>query len=543
MAQSWNWLRKIQDPSFEGTMSYEEALEFATEKFLVQSLTGRQTNSPSYRLSSEIMDTKYNITQDFRHYFCMGICGPVSDFEAPGNLLISSINPTFVHPATGKWFVQYSVCPFDGYLPLPSKELNAGKHDFNHCRMQAKKTLLAAFRKRKDSVKFVFHTCDPLTFCFDETAPKFDVIDTSNLADHLGLVNLLNASARKLRSDQSVLITESLQLSSGKPNAMIIAKYLEKILCCPLSLTPTLYGLRLVDNVEFGSEEPPFFGTLLLVPFCRLRWKKTLPLTGAPLALSPTLDKSIKSLKEVCFLGSKDSLFQCRTSRYSPLTFHYVLSDLIHRGGIRDSSALFEIALSELPPVFRKSFETTRAWMKQEPIWRVTVVIPFSLHDGLSVSPVLRLILLPTADLAQGVSLAAAKFSSDLLSTANNFIDNVELDAQLKFGGGFDRVAISFLLKDRSLLKTHGGIVIDRDSGSPIFVFGRFSSSNCQVESFDVSYPWPWVKPHSTVRSPPAGSSAELIAESCQESESSYAIRFKIHSVRKSKAPSGNFKS
>ena len=533
MAKSWSCLKRIQEPSFEGILSSSEALEYATN-CLAQRLTGRVTtladNLPSPELEAKIKE-------EFRQYFTTGNCGLAVGSEAPS----ASINPTLLHPATGQWFVHYSTCPFDGYLPLPHKPMEEYKKNritFDHCRKEVMKTLLAAFRNCLNSVQFVFHPCDPLSFCFDEAAPKFDVIDTSNLADHFGLGNLLNASARKLRSAQSILITESLQLSSRQPDAIVIAKYLEKILCCPLSLTPTLYGLRLTGNVRLGSEVPPFLGTLLAVPFCRLRWRKTQPFKRVPLALSPTLDQSIKSFKAVCFLGSTDD-FKCRLSRYSPLTFHHVLSDLICRGGIRDSAALFETALCDLPPVFRKSLETTRAWMKNEPIWRVKVLIPFSLLDGQSVAPVLRLILVPIADFAQGVS-SAADTLSDPLSKVNHFIDNIGLDVQLKYGGGFDRVVISFLLKDRSLLKTHGGIVIDRDSGSPIFVVSRLS--NCQVESFDVPYPWAWMKPSDVITplNAPAAKSTELIAESCQESESTYAIRFKIHSVRKSKKPSGN---
>jgi 2-polyprenyl-3-methyl-5-hydroxy-6-metoxy-1,4-benzoquinol methylase len=44
---------------------------------------------------------------------------------------------------------------------------------------------------------------DALEFCYSENVNKFDVIDCSNMADHVGLVNLILACIGKLWSSKS----------------------------------------------------------------------------------------------------------------------------------------------------------------------------------------------------------------------------------------------------------------------------------------------------------------------------------------------------
>ena len=157
----------------------------------------------------------------------------------------------------------------------------------------------------------------------------FDLIDTSNLADQDGPVNVLNASARMLRNDQSVLLTMSKFWSFSAPD---VVQYVQKMLCCPPSLIPTIYGLRLLNNFELGHE---VFGSLRSTSIL-FRWKKSPPpFQGVPLALSPALEKSLNQLRTECFAlpepfpsalpkaGMRGNGF------YTPLTFCYVLGDLI----------------------------------------------------------------------------------------------------------------------------------------------------------------------------------------------------------------------
>ena len=123
-------------------------------------------------------------------------------------------------------------------------------------------------------------------------------------------------------------------------------------------------------------------------------------------------------------------------------------------------------------------------------------------------------------------------------STKNHFIDNVGLNLKLKTEGGIDQVEISFLLADRSLLKTHCGIVVDQPHSSPVFVLGRFDDRRCKVEPFDLPYPRDMGEVSGPAASSGSTGKSEMIAESCQETEEVYTIRFKIPLVKKKKQSS-----
>lgn len=278
-----------------GGGSFAFAVDQATirlEQYLVNDILDREIRHGS----NSGQNPKAKLVDEANQYFKTGVCGPSKSVAR------SNVNSTFLQPITGNWVVHYVSCPFEGYLPIPwevvdeKNHLQDGTLLFRYCQGELKK-LLVAFRERMERIKFYFHPCDALGLCFDDSLPKFDLIDTSNLSDHFGLVNLLIGAARKLRSHQSVLFTESLMWSNAGSSE---AHYLQKVLCCPLSLIPALYGLRLIDNVELGPETLRTMRTLSL-SVSRLRWKRALPFVGVQLSLSPALDQSLKYLRAKCF--------------------------------------------------------------------------------------------------------------------------------------------------------------------------------------------------------------------------------------------------
>ena len=234
--------------------------------------------------------------EEIQQYFMTGNCGK-------GNSEAASANPTFLNPKTGSWSLTNEACPYHGYLPLPVEEVNAknAMHGViaDYCRTELKK-LLIAFRHRMEKIMFYFHPCDALAFCYGDLPYKFDIIDTWLGQDSLGLANLLNAASRKLISDQSLLFTESIQWSGVAPS---LAKYVQEILFCPLSLIPTLYGLRLMDNVELGPEEPRSTFCTMVVMSMRLRWKKTMPFDQVPLVLTTPLINALQRLMDACSIN------------------------------------------------------------------------------------------------------------------------------------------------------------------------------------------------------------------------------------------------
>ena len=488
--------------------------------------------------------------QEIQQYFTTGNCGGSETRKV-------CPNPTFLEPITGKWHVHYAACPFDGFLPIPLKELNKKAHGnqlLNYCQVELKK-LLVAFRKRSRDVKFFFYPGDALAFCYQDSPLKFDVIAASHLGDVVGLVNVLNAAGRKLRSAQSVLVTETAQWINVASN---VSQYVQKVLCCPLSLIPTIYGLHLMDDIERGSTIPPNPQTYAVTP-TRIRWKTALPFDGVPLVLSPTLEHALKQLRDECFHLSPSSILltstapgRCGMVCYSPLTFRYVLDDMIRGGGFRDPVTVMSSACSRLPPVFTKSLETSQAWLENRPVWRVKVCVPQ--HDlsedeaifkknfcfGL---PVLRLILIPAADVPSLLSNPQdwerhEKEFNKWTSDKYHFFDNLDVNMKKKSDG--DEMEISFLLHDRSLLESHCGIIVGvvESSFLPI-VIPWLSKTRHALESFNTPFPCHWKNPKPAESS--HCKSRWLVGESCRESEGDFVMRFKVRqqSSANEKPPSG----
>ncbi len=95
------------------------------------------------------------------------------------------------------------------------------------------KSLVIAYRKRMETVKIFFNIEDALEFCYAKTVEKFDVIDCSNPADHIGLANILNASTERLKDNPvALLFTETI---NWRYFAASVTQYVEKALCAPLT--------------------------------------------------------------------------------------------------------------------------------------------------------------------------------------------------------------------------------------------------------------------------------------------------------------------
>ncbi|EFX67500.1 hypothetical protein DAPPUDRAFT_115399 [Daphnia pulex] len=85
--------------------------------------------------------------------------------------------------------------------------------------------------------------------------------------------------------------------------------YVEKTLCCPLSMIPTLYGLRLKSHIELGLPE---FANLRrrTPPPVNLCWQRAPPFRNVVMPASPALSEFLEQLANVCF----DAKFAKRTT-------------------------------------------------------------------------------------------------------------------------------------------------------------------------------------------------------------------------------------
>ena len=191
-------------------------------------------------------NVKQQLFEELCHFVKTGNC--TNDEED----LKVCINPTFLDPVTKHWNVHYFLCPFLRYRPILVEESSSkGPFAIQHC-LQVLKNVIEGYRSNQSRITLKFHTRDALDLCNDLT-DYFQVIDTSDLADSVGLANIIIATSSRLcsQSEHSLLITRSMNWESLAPS---FSSYVESTLSAPLSMIPTLYGVRHSDPMMLANE-------------------------------------------------------------------------------------------------------------------------------------------------------------------------------------------------------------------------------------------------------------------------------------------------
>jgi hypothetical protein len=349
-------------------------------------------------------------------------------------------------------------------------------------------------------VKFFFHVEDALELCLSDSTLSFDAIDCSNLADHVGLVNLINACEKRLAyTPTAMLFTETMTWSTLAPS---VFKYVEEALCCPLSMIPTIYGFRLTNHIELGSSEPANIRRLTATPV-RLCWQKALSFENLSLNSSTSLTRYLDQLAKICFLVASprlgkngEYLERCGMLCYTPLTFNYVVNSMIQRIG--DSCFLENTDQSSLFNLTRRTLE---AWKNNQMVLKISS--EFNINEmctmmyfvcGLKSTPVLRLFLYPLEKFnhrsfqrpsQDGIMYTAFQ---DLSVADVHIIDNFQVEMKHSSGGEIESSFISFLLSpNHGLENTHGAFVFDLVTG--LVIFNLKLMSTMQVDKFCQSHP------------------------------------------------------
>jgi hypothetical protein len=461
---------------------------------------------------------RQNIREEAKRYFEKGSCRLENDTK------IVCLNPTMVDHVMLFWTIHYSLCPFDGYLPFLKEELVTSIKNEMMIRSCQKilKNLLSCYRKRLidgKTFEFLFYLEDAIEFCYSENVNKFDVIDCSDFADQAGLVNLILACSGKLSDHPSaMLFTETFRwFPFGKGSVKF---YLEKVLCCPLSMIPTIYGLRLKSRIELGFPEYVDLRRPISPPVY-LCWQKALPFHNVVMSASPALSEFLKQLANVCF-DSKFPLLitsDCGILLYTPQTFSYVVNSMIQRLG-GDHWLKKDVRPAEMQPNFQLARRTLDAWKEGQKILKLFAKIPSSsfnkfLHRALdSEVPVHRLILLPKAKHGN---------SYDFSEPGVHFIDNFQVKLKVSSTGWKD-VSISFLLiPNHGLEKTHRAILVNKPDQSEVVVFESFETT--EVE--DWSFPFPFI-PSKIQPEIPAPGEFHMKVDSCIESEDEFHLKVNL---------------
>ena len=376
---------------------------------------------------------------------------------------------------------------------------------------------------------------------------KFHVIHFPNdYVDYVGLKNLLAIVSQCLNGDfpEAVIVTEFLHLQiEGK--ILSLPDTVEWTLKCPLTMIPTVYGVKLSDHLRLGTSVG-----YTLHDRNSSRSANALTWTKAPVAFSPeiqlepspTLKSVFTALVEECFLEADSSAFSApgtnynRTlyqqsgnySRNSPLTFFYILQSLFNRcncvEGIADS-----LIQQCLPPRYHLAWRTLQHWMNGEE------VLLFYTTDEDMRKAILK-------EKSQVLELSQVQFVLKSMDgktryrTGQILDDDFFSDAHFVFNLNWkqsdDEFAVSFLSpKDHSRNSTTKLFVINEETKKLLYsVSLRAQSMQRQV----VTNP----NPRRSVR--PSNPPNPSIAVRCQESEDEYELTVDVLQIQL-KSSQGDF--
>lgn len=262
----WKTNRKsIQDAQ---QLRNEQTRNHYAERVLVP---GHAASSPTGQLAEAAMGFEMLLNRDLAanptmrnellHYFQTG---SVLESQTGGPAVVESVKQIYSPPGKCNWtlfdpetkqFLHYLSHPFQ--LLISASEASDFQAD-NQTLLASVKSVFCRLIKTfaanmtKSEVRIIFDVGDCNSF-MSQRIPSditFDVIDTSNLADNLGLVNMLLLASHKLNRDEthSTLWVELLKAHLDYSN---VVKFLYDSLGFPYSLLGTI--LKLQCSLPFES--------------------------------------------------------------------------------------------------------------------------------------------------------------------------------------------------------------------------------------------------------------------------------------------------
>ena len=525
--------------------------------------------------------TKKKLMQEVKNYFETGNCNLKKKSKN------AAINPTLLEPKTLLWRVDGSSCPFNGYCPMSFGDSEAVEEGMANRFCQKKlKILLTAFRQMERKVRFYFHFGEDMHFCHVGTFEKFDVIESSSLADDIGLANVVSSTNQRLKPcSDALLLTESFLWSYVASSGV---EYVEESLCAPLSMIPTLYGFILNEHAQ-TSPSPATRNNGKSGLVLNLTWQKAPGFENVPLGCSPSLERCLKKLEKKCYFmeGSSNSWLEKKVSVLnkwlSPLTLDGVITRLAEQAGKQEKNYRKKFFDSTLPRQFSLAQTTLDAWANRNPVVVLTGAQMFSpvlarLFNEQKLThqcPTLRLVLAPfthyvqrTRKFRQNIGLPnnwTPKVEADLRKAAGlpdsfsfnkefsqssepgqsinwateipqvHYIDNFFLNFVENEDGSFHSVQIAFLLpKEHGLTATHSAALVEMATGMQM-IFVGFLKDLRQTDMDESQITVKRFCPPSQVNT----IGPHMRAVTCQESETEFAVEI---SIQTKDDPQGNYK-
>ena len=304
------------------------------------------------------------------------------NFETDVNMVC--VNPTFVNTSFPSpsvdtlWTItNFLSCPLDAYLPVPFNDqphpnMDFGGSAYRYCKLKLQ-SFAIDLKQKKSRIKFFFYYNNSMDQCLGDKTFKnrFQVIHCPDLVDEFGLANvLLSASGCLASTPEAVLLTETRLNPRTKPS---LAKYVEENLCCPITLIPTVYGVKLASHVELGSIECyELHGSeskhIQFVSM--LRWLRIPTYSrNIRLGFSSDVRSVIVKLLDSCHLkfgfkkiSDDDEDRSIEQRQLTPLTFFFILQSMLGRSEWIDGAPESLLNISILPS-FTLAWETIQNWI------------------------------------------------------------------------------------------------------------------------------------------------------------------------------------
>ena len=327
-----------------------------------------------------------SVDEEIENLVKTGNCLPIVD-------KIVCLNPTFFVQAN--WQPFYLSCPFDAYFPVPVDEQLASTETgfattsvYRYCQSKLE-ALVTAVRAKKDRIQFHFYFGDCLELCLGEKKliNKCEVVHCSDLGDRVGLANLILAASHCLSSGNpgsdsanAVLVTETShwknvvgmqRLNTEKHVDETLADYITISLRCPLSLVPTLYGLRLTNHAHLGSPLCVQRHDSISASRLTLKWLRTFGYSNnVRVDVSPDMKTAIDRFVDPSFLIKAKNRPPPGIPELpnTPLSFYYFIFSLADR--MKWSKERIETVFCNLPiPTdYQLEWRTQRSWMMGESV-------------------------------------------------------------------------------------------------------------------------------------------------------------------------------
>ena len=209
---------------------------------------------------------------------------------------------------------------------------------------------------------------------------KFHIVHCSDYCDVVGLANLLPATTDCLVQDNTdvMILTETTAWANHNVlnEYSTVADYVQLVLGCPLSMIPTLYGLRLTNHLLLSSHKRVKWHDNKSTSPVTLKWLKTTGFSdNVKLDISSTLNKAVNRLAEMCFIQPRVLKFGQQRSDadinlcsrqitdtfsflpYTPITYYYILQSMTKRCVWVDKS-IHSLFLNAVSPELRLAWRT-----------------------------------------------------------------------------------------------------------------------------------------------------------------------------------------